>query len=87
MKIETENENATSDGEYYGAGCSNQSKIEKNAPNSSPESTGNLESSVGPQSRLSYIHPFSNLCTPSVLPVMTPFVPLRKLASILFITF
>lgn len=76
MKIEHENENTTSDNECYGAGCSKQ-----NATNSSPESAGNgnVESSVSSsQSRLSYMQPFSNICTPSTLPVMTPFVPLRK---------
>ncbi|KAL3981622.1 helix-turn-helix Psq domain family protein [Acanthocheilonema viteae] len=84
MRIEPENESATSDSEYYGAGCSNQSKMEQNTTNSSPESTGHLESSVGSQSRLSYMHPFSNLCTPSILPVMTPFVPLPEIANQLF---
>ncbi|VIO86053.1 helix-turn-helix, Psq domain containing protein [Brugia malayi] len=84
MRIEHENESAASDGEYYGAGCSNQVKMEQNAANSSPESTGHLESSGGSQSRLFYMHPFSNLCTPSVLPVMTPFVPLPEIANQLF---
>ncbi|VDK86227.1 unnamed protein product [Litomosoides sigmodontis] len=82
MKIEPENENTTSDSEYYGAGCSKQS-----ATNSSPESTGNLESSSSvssSQSRLSYMHPFSNICTPSILPVMAPFVPLPEIANQLF---
>uniref|UniRef100_A0A0R3S699 HTH psq-type domain-containing protein n=1 Tax=Elaeophora elaphi TaxID=1147741 RepID=A0A0R3S699_9BILA len=84
MKVEPENESATSDGEYCGAGCSNQSKIEQTATNSSPESGGHVESSVGSQSRLPFMHPFSNLCTPSVLPVMTPFVPLPEIANQLF---
>ncbi|VDK66782.1 unnamed protein product [Onchocerca ochengi] len=84
MRIELESESAVSDSEYYGAGCCNQAKIEQGATNSSPESTGHLESSGCSQSRLSYMHPFSNLCTPSVLPVMTPFVPLPEIANQLF---
>lgn len=84
MRIELESESAVSDSEYYGAGCCNQAKIEQGATNSSPESTGHLESSGCSQSRLSYMHPFSNLCTPSVLPVMTPFVPLRKFSLVTF---
>ncbi|OZC10395.1 hypothetical protein X798_02438 [Onchocerca flexuosa] len=84
MRIELESESAVSDSEYYGAVCSNQAKIEQGATNSSPESTGHLESSGCSQSRLSYMHPFSNLSTPSVLPVMTPFVPLPEIANQLF---
>ncbi|KAM3726724.1 Mblk-1-related factor [Dirofilaria immitis] len=83
MRIEPESESAISDGEYYAAGCSNQTKIDQGGANSS-ENTGHLESSGGSQSCLSYIHPFSNLCTPSVLPVMTPFVPLPEIANQLF---
>ncbi|CAG9537969.1 unnamed protein product [Cercopithifilaria johnstoni] len=86
IRIEPENENAISDGEYYSASCSNQSKIEQNTTtNSSTESIEHPESSsVCLQSRLPYMHPFSNICTPSVLPVMTPFVPLPEIANQLF---
>lgn len=74
-RIEPENEGETSDGEFYGAGCSNQSKV----VNSPPEGTGHWETSGSSHSCLPYMHPFSNLCAPpSILPVMTSFVPLRK---------
>uniref|UniRef100_A0A915Q894 HTH psq-type domain-containing protein n=1 Tax=Setaria digitata TaxID=48799 RepID=A0A915Q894_9BILA len=84
IRMEPENEGTASDGEYYGAGCSNQARPEQNTTNSSPESIGYIESSGSSQTRPSYMHPFSNLCTPPVLPVMTPFVPLPEIANQLF---
>lgn len=76
--METESESTTSDSEHYGTECSSRNLVEPNAPSTPPENSGHQETSGGSQFQPQYMHPFSSIYTPPVVPLMPPFVPLRK---------
>ncbi|VDK66530.1 unnamed protein product [Gongylonema pulchrum] len=70
--------NTTSDCETYAADYSNLQTLEQSTPSTPTENSRFPESTGGLQSRLQYMHPFSGIYTPPVLPLLSPFVPLRK---------
>ncbi|VDN04823.1 unnamed protein product [Thelazia callipaeda] len=81
IRMETENESTVNGIDHD---CSSQARIEQDRTNGFVENTTHLESSSVPQSCLPYIHPFPNLYTPTVFPIVTPFVPIPEIANQLY---